>query len=144
MHSLLASQHTQVRTGAPRQAHAWPYCGFLRPCRGRPDGRVASYRKPPQRRVASTSALYRKRAPAPCMTVSWPSWPCRKTPQLANPPFCHNTPLCIAIQCPSACQLVIHLILQYKPSQPILPKDQNIGKHGYIGNWILRKYRKYW
>ena len=22
-------------------------------------------------------------------------------------------------------------------------KDQNIGKHGYIGNWILRKYRKY-
>ena len=21
-------------------------------------------------------------------------------------------------------------------------KDQNIGKHGYIGNWILRKYRK--
>ena len=24
-----------------------------------------------------------------------------------------------------------------------LIKDQNIGKHGYIGNWILRKYRKY-
>ena len=22
-------------------------------------------------------------------------------------------------------------------------KDQNIGKHRYIGNWILRKYRKY-
>ena len=22
-------------------------------------------------------------------------------------------------------------------------KDQNIGKHGYIGNWILRKYRRY-
>ena len=22
-------------------------------------------------------------------------------------------------------------------------KDQNIGKHGYIGNWILQKYRKY-
>ena len=22
-------------------------------------------------------------------------------------------------------------------------KDQNIGKHGYIGNWILRKNRKY-
>ena len=22
-------------------------------------------------------------------------------------------------------------------------KDQNIGKHGYIGNWILRKYQKY-
>ena len=22
-------------------------------------------------------------------------------------------------------------------------KDQNIDKHGYIGNWILRKYRKY-
>ena len=21
-------------------------------------------------------------------------------------------------------------------------KDQNIGKYGYIGNWILRKYRK--
>ena len=25
----------------------------------------------------------------------------------------------------------------------IVTKDQNIGKHGYIGNWILRKYRKY-
>ena len=25
----------------------------------------------------------------------------------------------------------------------VLSKDQNIGKHGYIGNWILRKYRKY-
>ena len=24
-----------------------------------------------------------------------------------------------------------------------MTKDQNIGKHGYIGNWILRKYRKY-
>ena len=24
-----------------------------------------------------------------------------------------------------------------------ISKDQNIGKHGYIGNWILRKYRKY-
>ena len=24
----------------------------------------------------------------------------------------------------------------------IINKDQNIGKHGYIGNWILRKYRK--
>ena len=22
-------------------------------------------------------------------------------------------------------------------------KDQNIGKHGYIDNWILRKYQKY-
>ena len=22
-------------------------------------------------------------------------------------------------------------------------KDQNIGKYGYIGNWILRIYRKY-
>ena len=27
---------------------------------------------------------------------------------------------------------------------PPLTKDQNIGKHGYIGNWILRKYQKYW
>ena len=25
----------------------------------------------------------------------------------------------------------------------VITKDQNIGKHGYIGNWILRKYRKY-
>ena len=25
----------------------------------------------------------------------------------------------------------------------VMTKDQNIGKHGYIGNWILRKYRKY-
>ena len=25
----------------------------------------------------------------------------------------------------------------------ITTKDQNIGKYGYIGNWILRKYRKY-
>ena len=25
----------------------------------------------------------------------------------------------------------------------LVTKDQNIGKHGYIGNWILRKYRKY-
>ena len=25
----------------------------------------------------------------------------------------------------------------------LIIKDQNIGKHGYIGNWILRKYRKY-
>ena len=25
----------------------------------------------------------------------------------------------------------------------IIAKDQNIDKHGYIGNWILWKYRKY-
>ena len=25
----------------------------------------------------------------------------------------------------------------------VMPKDQNIGKHRYIDNWILRKYRKY-
>ena len=25
----------------------------------------------------------------------------------------------------------------------VTSEDQNIGKHGYIGNWILRKYRKY-
>ena len=25
----------------------------------------------------------------------------------------------------------------------IILNDQNIGKHGYIGNWILRKYRNY-
>ena len=24
-----------------------------------------------------------------------------------------------------------------------ITKDQNIGKYGYIGNWILRIYRKY-
>ena len=26
---------------------------------------------------------------------------------------------------------------------PVITKDQNIGKHRYIGNWILQKYRKY-
>ena len=26
---------------------------------------------------------------------------------------------------------------------PLETKDQNIGKYGYIGNWILRIYRKY-
>ena len=49
--------------------------------------------------------------------------------------------------------LIIIIILKasltlVKPKEPVgfvadSTKDQNIGKHGYIGNWILRKYRKY-
>ena len=34
-------------------------------------------------------------------------------------------------------------IYQWLLDEFVKYKDQNIGKHGYIGNWILRKYRKY-
>ena len=33
-------------------------------------------------------------------------------------------------------------LFDFPQTAPIVSKDQNIGKHGYIGNWILRKYRK--
>ena len=30
-----------------------------------------------------------------------------------------------------------------KGSDNVIAKEQNIGNYGYIGTWILRKYRKY-
>ena len=36
-----------------------------------------------------------------------------------------------------------HWFMQVEKVLEAMDKDQNIGKHGYIGNWILRKYRKY-
>ena len=33
--------------------------------------------------------------------------------------------------------------MDLKDKDKVISKDQNIGKHGYIGNWILRKYQKY-
>ena len=42
---------------------------------------------------------------------------------------------------------IFYLILDYLPkiSQTLVLtlKEQNIGNYGYIGTWILRKYRKY-
>ena len=156
---------SQPSPPAVSQALARPYRGLGLPCRGR--------RAPCRRRY-------------PC-GVSWPDWPCRKTPQLDSPPqsqytnlycntitsatrfLCHNTLQCIVIQTstiqpqynrrlaiqfihctpnlqytsPIAIQfsshsnpslaiqfqqpspLAIHLILQYKPSQPTLPKPKS-------------------
>ena len=48
------------------------------------------------------------------------SWAC--TPIISNP---------ISTQC---------LLRSYLEFIEVVLKDQNIGKHGYIGNWILRKY----
>ena len=44
---------------------------------------------------------------------------------------------------PDMAQVLERLTAPKAPIDMVRSKDQNIGKHGYIGNWILRKYRKY-
>ena len=83
MHRLLAQQHTQVRTRAPRRAHAWPCRGQAWPCRGRgprsycsPSSRVAAlvHRTPclaPSLRPSASAPLHARPAFCSCLALSY-------------------------------------------------------------------------
>ena len=100
VHSLLAQQHTQVRTGEPRRAHrrthtaiSWPGCPTVSYAfSGRIMGAGLSCRGLASRPCRDTAAC-----PSPGLLSQYTEVYCDTKPSQTSP-FCHNTVNCIAIQ----------------------------------------------
>ena len=99
MHSLLAQQHTQARTGAPRRAHAWP-------CRGRGPRLYRSPSRCVAARCAARHAACSPARPFACAPARLhPAPPRLPVPraQCPAPSACAMSWLCIVIQSFTSC-----------------------------------------